>query len=170
MLPKANNKKVVHLESLVQEDGTPIDIVVRKISPRLVGMDASMLLVQRNQLIREAAARAEEGGQDIASLEKNPYPGTPPRHEYSDPNDPALRLDLIRVSEIQIVKNGLVTPSYEELCEAYDADPLSPQQGMGPDFETLVTEITKFSGFYDQTLGGQVMKPEQAERFPERTR
>lgn len=167
---KANNKAVIQLESLTDETDQPVDIIIRKVSPRLVGMDASMLIVQRNAMIREAAARAEEGGKDIQSLDPSPYPGTVPRHEYSDPNDPALRLDLIRISEIQIVKSGLVSPSYQEICEAYDADPDSPQQGMGPDFEYILNEITKFSGFHNGTVGGQVMAPEEAERFPEGAR
>lgn len=162
-IPKAQNKKTVHLPSLKNEDGTPLDIVIQKISVKHVGMDASMRLIQQSNLVQEASYRAEQGGidaQSVASTE--PYPGTPAHYEYNDPEDPRFKIDLLRQAEVCACEAGCVSPTFAEICEAYDADPRQPWLGMGRDFETLVDAINDWSGYG----GGKRMTPEESERFP----
>ena len=163
-LPKAQNKKAVHLPSLLNEDGTPVDIMIQKMSIKHVGLDASMRLVQRSELAREAAYRAQQGSIDAGSVaETEPYPGTPPHHEYTDPDDPQLKMDLLLQGEIRACEVSCVSPTFAEICEAYDADPAAPWNGMGSEFETLVNAITEWSGYDD---GGRKLTAPEAERFP----
>ena len=164
-LPKAQNKKVIHLPSLVYEDGTPVDIYIRRMSIKHVGLDASMRIVQRNELARESAYRAEQGSVDAKAVaDADPYPGTPPHHEYADAEDPQLKMDLLRQGEIRACEVACVTPTFAEICAAYDADPSAPWDGMGAEFETLVDAITEWSGYTDG--GGKRMSAPEAERFP----
>lgn len=164
-LPKAKKFKFITLSSLTDENDNPIELQIQKISVKYIGFDATMRLVQSNALAREAAHRANEGSVDAASL-VNPseaYPGTPQRYEYGDANDPALKVDLLRESEIAACISGCVSPTFAEICEAYDADISKPWEGMGSEFDDLVNQITVFSGYGGE---GKKMTPQQAERFP----
>lgn len=167
MSPKVVNRKVIYLPSLFNEDDTPFPVVIGKISAHGIGMEATMRLVQKRALVREAAYRAEQGSGDSASVaETPPFPGSPPVHEYEDSKDPDLQLDLYRASEIMVLRDGLIEPTYEELCVLFSADPESPYKAWGPDFDEAVAQISQFSGFKTEPMAGKVMTPPEAERFP----
>ena len=144
-----------------------LELDIRRVDVKTLGMDAAMTYVSRSGLLGEANAYAQEGAaQARASSKAEPRPESPPRHREV-PGRAQIGAELVRLTERAIIRAALegTAVEYDALLAAFRATDTTPDLGMGRDYHTLVTAIVEHSGFRQ---GVSALPPEEAERFPAR--